>query len=198
MQIVFIENGRLNKEKATLWLMGIIFVCFWFQWVLNEHFVKKLFLSKFSLVQLISHQFLHVHSVHLIINLGLLYLFGKIVETRLGASVLYVSFILCGVLAGISHLLFSGHVAGGASGAISGLIGLSLIFDYRSKVYFFDRMFRVPVWLMAVLWVVKDFFALGIPALRTGPAGHLGGFTAGVLLGFMIIELKKRWLVSDT
>jgi len=194
MQFVIIENEQVNKEKGTLWLMGILFICFWLQWFSNEHFVNKLYLSSFSFLQLISHQFMHAHSLHLIINLVLLYVFGKIVETRTGIFALYILFVLSGISAGVAHLLFNGLEAAGASGAISGLIGSALVFDSRSKVYFLDRMFYVPVWIMAALWVAKDIVVLAaVPALRSAPAGHLGGFLFGVICAFLIVRLKKIW-----
>ncbi len=197
MQFVTIENDFPKKEKGTLWLIGILFVCFWLQWLFNERSVEKLFLSRFSFVQLISHQFLHAHSLHLIINLVLLYIFGKIVESHSGIFVLYVLFILCGISGGISHLLFRGGMAIGASGGISGLIAAAHVFDRKTKVYFFDQRFYIPVWIMAILWVVKDFIMLTIPSLHSAPYGHLGGFLAGIISTFLIIGFRKTWIVSD-
>ena len=176
--------------------MGILFICFWMQWLLNEHFVNKLYLSSFSFLQLISHQFMHAHSLHLIINLVLLYIFGKIIETRAGIFALYILFVLSGIAGGLAHVLFNGLEAAGASGAISGLIGSALVFDCKSKVYFLDKMFYVPVWIMATLWVAKDLVVLAvIPAMRSAPAGHLGGFLFGVISTFLIIRLRKVWSI---
>ena len=193
MQFVTIDNELAKKEKGTSWLIGMLFVCFWLQWILNEHFVKKLFLSRFSIIQLISHQFLHVHSIHLIINLALLYVFGKIVETRLGIFALYILFLVSGISGGISHLIFSGNLAAGASGAISGLIAAALISETKSRVYFFDQRFYIPVWVMATLWVVKDLIMLAVPSWHSAPAGHLGGFLAGGVCAFLILGFKKLW-----
>jgi len=194
MQFVTVDNELPEREKGVLWLMGILFVCFWLQWFFNERSVEKLFLSRFSLMQLIFHQFLHVNSIHLLINLVLLYIFGRIVETRIGIYGLYILFLLAGVFGGMFHLLFSGLLAAGASGAISGLIAAALVFDGKSRIYFFDRIFYVQVWIMATLWVVKDLIVLAVPSLHTAPAGHLGGFLTGLICSLLIVEFRKRYV----
>ena len=193
MQYVYSDNGFPVASKGTQFLIGILFLCFWLQWFFNENYISKLFLSDFSPLQLISHQFLHADSIHLIINLALLYIFGIIVETRLGAIALYFFFILFGVAGGVSFLLCGGRQAVGASGAISGLIGLSLVLDIKTKIYFGYRKFYAPVYLMAGLWVLKDLIFLLFPLQRAASAGHLGGFLSGVACGFLVVYLKKRW-----
>jgi membrane associated rhomboid family serine protease len=192
MKYITLDNNLPEKEKGTLLLIGILFTCFWLQWFLSEHFINKLYLSDYSFFQLISHQFLHVHSIHLIANLALLYIFGKAVETRLGVCILYALFLFCGICGGITHLMFSERIAAGASAAISGLIATTLVFDRKTMIYFFDWRFGIPVWILAVLWVIKDLIALFIPALRSGPAAHLGGFLAGLLCASLIMQFRKR------
>ena len=193
MRYIAFDNGLNSTCKGTLLLVGILFASFWLQWFFNEHFVSKLFLSSFSLTQLFSHQFLHADSIHLIINMILLYIFGRIVEARLGVIALYFSFILFGVAGGVLFLICGGQQAVGASGAVSGLIGLSLILDSKTKIYFFDRKFYISVYLMAGLWAVKDLIAILFSTQRAVPAGHLGGLIIGVFCGLLICWFRKKW-----
>lgn len=193
MNFVEIDNDLPQKEKCTLALIIILFICFWAQFFFSERFVESLMLAKFSFSQLISHQFIHVHSMHLIINIVLLYISGKIIETRIGVWFFFPLFIIFGICGGISHLTFSKIIAAGASGGISGFIGLAFVLDFKNKVYFFDRKIILPVWLMGGFWFVKDLFFLMIPSMRTGPAAHLGAFVAGVVLGLIILGAKKSF-----
>jgi membrane associated rhomboid family serine protease len=105
-------------------------------------------------------------------------------------------YLLCGVLAGLSHV-FATLVLGqnplipslGASGAISGVLaGYLLLFPHRGvHVWIFLFVVTVPAFIVVGLWFVFQVLN-GLGTLGGEEAGgvayaaHIGGFLFGLLL----------------
>src|SRR2546430_12701311 len=80
---------------------------------------------------LLTHQFLHAGWFHIIANMWTLWIFGDNVEDRMGPGRFVIFYLLCGVIAGSTHLLTnpdSTVPSVGASGAIAGVLGASAVF----------------------------------------------------------------------
>jgi membrane associated rhomboid family serine protease len=172
--------------KGTLCLITAIFLSFWFQWILSESIVKGMYLKQFSFIQLVCHLFLHAHIIHLFVNLFLLFIFGRLTEKQIGSIALICCFFIFGVGAGLVHLLFDGSDAIGASGAVSGLIGFAWITIPKSRIYIFDRSIALPVWGIALCWVLKDILFLFLPSMHSATFAHLGGCFFGAMFGLLI------------
>jgi rhomboid protease GluP len=140
------------------------------------------------LTRLLSSMFIHTNIAHLAFNaLALVYL-GGYAERSVGI----LRYIFIYILAGIAGALFYGVIATfilgnshtvliGASGAISGILGIAAAAG-NTRAYY---------WLLIqiVFAIVGSFTA--IPIAFTA---HIGGFIAGVLLTKVLIvaEQKKR------
>ena len=82
---------------------------------------------------LITSMFMHGGIAHIFGNMLFLWIFGDNIEDRLGHVRYVIFYLVCGILAGLAHVLttvvFAGNEASllipslGASGAISGVIG---------------------------------------------------------------------------
>jgi membrane associated rhomboid family serine protease len=147
---------------------------------------------------------LHGGIMHLIWNSLYLWLFGNAVCSKLGNLRYLPVYLLLGVAGGIGHLLFSGGRAAGASGAISGLIGMHLVFfPENSLSCFFCWIFlpHRPVWFsVRSFWLILLWFVLNIyGAMRgTGNVGyfaHIGGFVTGA--GLAILLLKTNHITME-
>lgn len=141
----------------------------------------------------ITSMFMHGGWLHLIGNMLYLWIFGDNLEDRLGHGKYFVFYLLCGVLASLSHVLATFFTAQnslipslGASGAISGVLGAYLILYPRRKVnmlLLFRIVFSVPAWVALGFWIVLQVVS-GLGGSNDGVAyaAHIGGFVAGIIL----------------
>jgi membrane associated rhomboid family serine protease len=148
-----------------------------------------------ALVDPITYQFLHGSLVHLGVNMLALLAFGAGVERRIGGWRMLIFFLVCGVAAAAAHLAAypsSLEPIVGASGAISGLFGGVLRFQFGS-----GAGARRGFWLVIILWIVANVVVgqTGMPG-TDGAAiawvAHLGGFGAGLLLFDLAARGKAR------
>jgi len=160
------------------------------QYSLNGWGIKGLFGS----------MWLHGGILHVAGNLLYLWLFGNAVCSKLGNLRYLPIYVGLGLVAGISHLLFSDGRAVGASGAISGLIGMYLVFFPENSINcFFCWIFmpQRPIWFsvrsfwMILVWFVLNIFGAIRGSGSIGYVAHIGGFVAGVALAILLLKTGK-------
>lgn len=138
---------------------------------------------------LLSYMFLHGDLIHLGGNMLFLWVFGDNVEDAMGHVRFFVFYLVCGVIAGLTHaLMLPGSLDAliGASGAISGVVAAYLMLHPRVRVWVLA--FKVlplnitAAWALG-LWIVFQLAMVMIP--QVGPTAwwaHIGGLIAGALL----------------
>src|SRR5687767_14072092 len=142
---------------------------------------------------LLTSMFLHGGWGHLGGNMLFLWIFGDNIEHRIGHLRFIVFYLLCGIAAGLAHILFNSGSpipTVGASGAISGVLGGYLILFPRNRVYVmtWGGVATVPAVLMLGLWILMQFinqFGSVADTPETGGVAylaHIGGFAAGMIL----------------
>jgi membrane associated rhomboid family serine protease len=150
---------------------------------------------------LLTSMFLHGGWMHLIGNMLYLWIFGNNIEDVMGHVKFVIFYVVCGVLAAMSHALTDPSSAVpmvGASGAISGVLGAYLLLFPRAQVMvliplgIFVRTMYVPAGFVLGFWFVMQLLSGGM-SLGQGGGGvaffaHVGGFVAGMAL----IGLFKR------
>ncbi|HWI27509.1 MAG TPA: rhomboid family intramembrane serine protease [Stellaceae bacterium] len=143
---------------------------------------------------LFTSMFLHGGWLHLIGNMLYLWLFGRGVESAMGALRYLVFYLLSGVLAGLAQGIADPGSAVpmiGASGAIAGTLGAYLVLHPRGNVmvfvwiFIFVRLIAVPAVIVLGLWFLMQL--MNALAARPGEPGvafwaHVGGFVLGMLL----------------
>jgi membrane associated rhomboid family serine protease len=145
-----------------------------------------------AFLPLITSMFLHAGFLHLAGNMLFLWIFGDNVEDSFGHLPYLFFYLVCGLGAGLLHVLFnlgSTIPALGASGAISGVMGAYMVLFPRERILTLVFIFVVPIPAVFILgyWFLLQFLA-GIDALGTSAKGgvavwaHVGGFLLGVLL----------------
>ena len=195
--------SRKNFPWATIGLLlvnGLIFLFFHESDINTEFWIWRYFYSTPGDQypwQLITSMFLHADFWHLLGNSIFLWVFGVFVEDKLGWKVyLYLYF-----LTGVASTLIHGDMVGifmrnnlfipslGASGAISGIMGIYLYRCHYSKIklliaFWLPIRIQVPAAIILVLWFLRDFMG-GIDTIRgihqnVAFWAHVGGFAAGL------------------
>lgn len=146
---------------------------------------------------LISSMFMHGGFAHISGNMLYLWIFGDNLEDLMGHLKYFTFYMICGVVASLSHVFCTGLFGSnplipslGASGAISGVLGgYLLLFPHRRvTVLFMRQLMDVPAFVCLGIWIVfqlaESSGILGGSAESSGVAyaAHIGGFIAGVCL----------------
>ena len=154
----------------------------------------------------ITSMFMHGGWMHLIGNMLYLWIFGDNIESRLG-HVRYIGFyLLCGVIASLSHVATTFFSPAnpfipslGASGAISAVLGAYLLLFPGKRVnmlLLFRIVFAVPAWVALGFWIALQVVS-GLGIFGGGNDGvayaaHIGGFIAGMILIKMFDKEKME------
>ncbi len=148
-----------------------------------------------AFLPLVTSMFLHHAPLHIAGNMLFLWIFGDNVEDFFGHFTYVFFYLVCGIGAGLLHVLFnldSTVPALGASGAVSGVMGAYILLYPRARILTLVFIFPLPVPAVVFLglWYVMQFLA-GISTLGVKVTGgvavwaHVGGFLLGVLLTLM-------------
>lgn len=137
----------------------------------------------------LSSMFLHAGPLHLAGNLVYLWIFGADLEARLGHWRFLLFYLACGLAADALHVASapsSWLPTLGASGAVSGLLGAYALRGAARRVRLYWPPVEVPALAFLLVWVALQL-AAGLDARGGSGAvagfAHLGGFTAGAVLG---------------
>lgn len=159
-----------------------------------------------SLSRWVSYQFLHGGAFHLISNMWFLLIFGSVLEPLLGSAlfaILYLGsgFVAAGAFIGLSGL--SGVPLVGASGAVSGLMGLYVALFWSHKARFmywllpirgYTGFIELPSWILLAVWSMSDLTGYFSTIREIGGiahAAHLGGAAVGLILGYFLSRWSK-------
>ena len=145
---------------------------------------------------LITAMFMHGGFAHLGGNMLYLWVFGDNLEDRLGHVRYFFFYLLCGILASLTHV-FTDYLFGqshlipslGASGAISGVMGAYLLLFPTRRVTVLVIFFfiKLPAFIVLGLWILLQVangtgYLGGSEASGIAYAAHIGGFIAGIIL----------------
>lgn len=171
----------------------------------------------------LTHIFLHASLLHLLGNMLFFWLFGRALEDALGWWLFGLSYLVSGLAAAILQLAmiraFSPDTGVlpmvGASGAVSGVMGLFALRFYRTKVHVFYLIAFIfwrwgtftisSAWGIGI-WVLQDVIGgvwdLIAPERHGGVAhwAHIGGFGLGLLYALLIkfqAEGKAEYALTD-
>jgi membrane associated rhomboid family serine protease len=163
---------------------------------------------------LLTSMFMHGGIAHIFGNMLFLWIFGDNIEDRLGHVRYLIFYLVCGIIAGLSHVFATAMFATndssllvpslGASGAISGVLGGYILLYPTRRVTVLLSYFvtQVPAFIAIGLWFVFQLIS-GLGVLGAGSAAggvayaaHIGGFIAGLLL-IKIFEIGRRRPAAD-
>lgn len=145
-----------------------------------------------GILPLFTYMFLHSGLLHVGLNMWFLWIFADNVEDACGHGRFLAFYLICGLAALGTHLLFNpGDKTPivGASGAIAGVLGAYFMLYPHGKILTFIPIFIIPwvVKLPAVIFLgvwfgIQVVFGLASNAGGGGIAwwAHAGGFAAGM------------------
>ncbi len=153
-----------------------------------------------KIVTLFSHMFLHVNDGHLWGNMLFLLLVGYVVETILGSGIFLLAYLMTGLGASGLDILFHStdynfHL--GASGAISGVMGLyATLFGWRKIQFFYNILFwvgrvKAPAIIMLFIWVSKEVVQMIAVDSNVNFLAHLGGLLSGALIAYLLLRFSN-------
>ena len=167
-----------------------------------------------NLICLFTSAFLHGNGKHLVGNMTFLCIFGSAVEPRIGAKRFLSVYVLCIITSNalVSFLLHREAAASfrdnfhglGASGAISGIMGLFAVRCFFARITFCLPFLPIP--FLSVRTKINGtvliclFFAMDISgsaamfghrAGRTNYWAHVGGYLGGFLMGY-VFRLDRK------
>ncbi len=145
---------------------------------------------------LLTSMFLHGGVFHIFLNMYILFMFGALIERKIGTKRFLFIYLLSGILASLGFVAFQEFImktsgaALGASGAIMGILGVTIMLMPHLRVLFF---FFIPMSLRTagIIFVIIELlgmFGIGIPGIAN--SAHLVGLICGLIYGFYL--LKKR------
>ena len=155
-----------------------------------------------------SSMFIHGGFLHLASNMLFLWVFGKNVEHGLGAVRFLLLYLATGVVATLAHLAVDPESQVpliGASGAVSGVLGVYLMTYPYNRIRALIVMILITVIEVPAIWLLGGWFiwqlfqgltSLGLSnAVSVAFFAHIGGFAAGVLAIAAARALMRRPLL---
>ncbi len=161
---------------------------------------ESMVLQEWNMGQLTGNMMLHGDIFHLIGNMLFLWIFGNAVCALVGNLSYFFIYVFLGICASAAHLIFDGHPAIGASGAINGIVGMTLVFFPVNKLHSIALIpipgyvawgkIAVKTFWMIAYWFVFDIGGVVFSGDNIAYWAHVGGFAAGALTGFILVKLN--------
>jgi membrane associated rhomboid family serine protease len=175
--------ARPDTGLVTMVIIGInVFVFLAVQG--SDRLLERLLLTAYSSdghgvaqggwYRLISATFLHQQTFHILLNMIVLWMFGRPLEAQLGRLRYVATYLICGLGGSCASYLFNppGTASLGASGAVFGLIGVLLVVERR-----FGAQTPSALVYLAILLLP------GIVISNVDWRAHVGGLLVGCALG---------------
>jgi membrane associated rhomboid family serine protease len=209
---------RWREPYVTYALIGLNVFVYFIEIAYPDALPAGLVPSHPTFAGLFAAAFMHASLLHLAGNMLFLWLFATLTEDVFGHWML-LGFYLAGHLgASLLHAAASALVPGesdvpliGASGAIAGIMGLSAVCFFRTRVRVWYFYWLLVYWRMDVaeiaapvflgLWVGWEFLQGALFTWLKAPSdsahwAHVGGFAVGVV-GALALGLRHRVVKTD-
>lgn len=140
--------------------------------------------------RLVSSMFLHIGIFHLGVNMYFGFGWSTRVEQWFGSTRFLIAYFVTGILASLTSAVMNLSLSAGASGALFGMIGITLAVLYRSignlSDFLKDPGVRSTLFNLAILAV------LGATVMPLDNWAHGGGLVSGGVMGLLLVEDAKR------
>lgn len=136
--------------------------------------------------RLFTSMFIHIGFTHLLFNTYALLALGKYAEKIFNHSRFLLIYFCSGITGSLFSYLFSPNISAGASGAIFGLLGAIVAYGWKNPFFWRSGL------ITNLLIVLGINILFGVLAPGIDNYAHLGGLLGGVVLGSILILLKKK------
>jgi len=197
--------------NAVVFLIECVFCGYPPDFSENNYFALSLVGMKHGFVwQLLTFQFMHAGLLHLLFNSWAIYVFGRVIETRLGPGKFLALYFIGGTAGGLLEMLgafvWPGHfgtsVVGASAGGMSLVAAFAVFYSDQPItifIYFFPVTMRAKylVWSITLLSILCILFPGSPFAMLFGGnvanGAHLGGILAGFLFASAIVRGGLQW-----
>jgi len=133
--------------------------------------------------------FLHADLLHIFFNMYGLYLFGYLIENALGRARFLAVYFISGFIASAASYTFADPnvLAVGASGAIFGLLGAWVAYNWRRRNIAANRF-----QLQWAAMLIAINLVLGVTIAQIDNYAHIGGLIAGMAAGTLAEGIGPR------
>lgn len=163
-------EGLLSTDQNVLILLGANYNKFVLQ---GEYY------------RLLTNMFLHGGLLHIALNMYALYSIGPLVERIYGRIRYAVIYFISGIIASVFSTIFSQGVSVGASGAIFGLLGTTLVFAIKMR----ENIGRGFLRNIASVIIINLFIGFSLPNIDN--YAHLGGLIGGTIAAILLYKIRK-------
>jgi membrane associated rhomboid family serine protease len=145
--------------------------------------------------RLFTAMFLHAGLLHVALNAYFFWLFGRVVESVYGKTWMLMIYLVAGFLASVASYAFGPvtTLAVGASGAISGVFGAFISYNYRRR-----HLAANAANLRMALTVIVLNAVIAVAYRSIDWRAHVGGLIAGFALGYLAddaVPARQRTVV---
>ena len=186
--------------KLTLILIFLNLAIFFFSLTNFEYFIKNYGFNPERFLEgeyyiILTSLFLHGSLDHLVGNMVALFFLGSSLEKKVGKLKYTLAYFFSGIVGNLSFFIpffpYPPHAIGiGASGAISGLIGLGTL-ACPGRLVILPPLIPLPFVVVGALYFLSTYSLLFKMSKIAYPA-HLCGLFAGFLLGLIWGEKRKK------
>lgn len=185
--IVFIAQLILDQQYALTSRLAL--------WPVNSPY--------FEPYQLFTHMFTHAPSFifHIIMNMLILYSFGRVLENVWGPKRFLLFYLACGIGAAVVHLAMQHFMGGGAPavGASGAIMGVFVAFAY---LFPNTELMLIPIPIpIKAKWLALGYIALdlfggfgNVTGDNIAHFAHLGGALTGFIIVLIWNKTNKRTL----
>ncbi|HEY3823388.1 MAG TPA: rhomboid family intramembrane serine protease [Bryobacteraceae bacterium] len=202
------DRPTYTAPVVTTLLIIACALVFFFELSLDDY-SRDYFITRYGVVPahpqpitLLTSLFIHGGWSHIIGNMLFLWAFGKSLEDAMGHTKFLAFYLIAGIAAGITHIVFNLNTTlptVGASGAIAGVMGAYLVKFPRARIhtliflFFFVTMADIPAAVILLYWFVTQLFSEYGSITQTqvmnggvAYAAHIGGFVTGMILVYLM------------
>jgi len=209
------DRPTYSPPVVTTLLIIACALVFFFELSLDDY-SRNYFITLYGVVPahlrpitLLTSMFVHGGWAHIIGNMLFLWAFGKSLEDAMGHTKFLMFYLICGIAAGIAHVIFNPNTTlptVGASGAIAGVMGAYLVKFPRARIHtlifllFFVTVTDIPAAFILIYWFITQLFSEYGSITQTqvanggvAYAAHIGGFVTGMIL-VQFMGVRTRYL----
>jgi uncharacterized protein len=189
MQNKFLKELGINNVVSIILIITVI--CFILQNFV-EGFTNLFLVAKDDFINrpwtLLTSVFMHGSIFHIFFNMYVLFMFGGLLESKIGSKRFLLLYLISGIFASfISSLIYPAAL--GASGAIFGIMGTLIILMPNLKILLMF-VIPMPLWIAGIVLILLDVFQI-IPGI--GHFAHLAGIAFGLIYGLYLKSKSKKF-----
>lgn len=177
---LLIANGVIFLFSV---LLGVQFVADWFGFHPSRILTRPW--------GAVTYMFVHGGFWHVFINMLMLFFFGPPLESQWGGREFIKFYLICGLGGAALSFLFMPSSVIGASAAVYGVMAAFAMTWPESPIYVWGIFPVKAKWLVAFLFVLSFFSAVGGAGGGVAHFAHLGGLITG------FVYLKADWHPSE-